>query len=35
MIEGPAERLHGRYFEEDLVGQVVSTVNAVEVALTE
>lgn len=35
MIEGPAERLHGRYFEEDLVGQVVSSVNEIEVALTE
>ncbi|MFB6202542.1 MAG: IclR family transcriptional regulator [Halorhabdus sp.] len=35
MIEGPADRLHGRYFEEDLVGQVVSSVNEIEVALTE
>ncbi|MEF8852388.1 MAG: IclR family transcriptional regulator C-terminal domain-containing protein [Haloarculaceae archaeon] len=35
MIEGPSERLRGRYFEEDLVGQVVSTVNEIEVAFTE
>ncbi len=35
MIEGPADRLRGRYFEEDLVGQVVSSVNEIEVALTE
>lgn len=35
MIDGPADRLHGRYFEEDLVGQVVSTVKEIEIALTE
>lgn len=34
-IIGPADRLYGRYFEEDLVGQVVSTAKAIEVALTE
>jgi len=34
-IVGPIERLHGRYFEEDLVGQVVSTANRIEVELTE
>jgi len=34
-IDGPVDRLHGRYFEEDLVGQVVSTVKEIEVALTE
>lgn len=35
MIEGPSDRLRGRYFEEDLVGQVVSSVKEIEVALTE
>jgi DNA-binding IclR family transcriptional regulator len=34
-IVGRIERLHGRYFEEDLVGQVVSTANRIEVELTE
>jgi len=34
-IVGPADRLHGRYFEEDLVGQVVSTATRIEVELTE
>lgn len=34
-IVGPADRLHGRYLEEDLVGQVVSTANELEVTLTD
>lgn len=34
-IVGPADRLHGRYLEEDLLGQVVSTANELEVALTD
>lgn len=34
-IVGPIERLHGRYFEEDLVGQVVSTAKQIEVELTD
>lgn len=34
-VVGPAERFNGRYLEEDLAGQVISTANAIEVALTE
>ena len=34
-VVGPAERLNGRYLEEDLAGQVISTAKSIEVALTE
>lgn len=34
-IVGPVNRLHGRYLEEDLVGQVVSTASEIEVTLTD
>ncbi|MFB6295591.1 MAG: IclR family transcriptional regulator [Halobacteriales archaeon] len=34
-VVGPAERFHGRYLEEDLVGQAVSTAKKIEVSLTD
>lgn len=34
-IVGPADRLEGRYLEEDLVGQLISTSQAISVAMTE
>lgn len=34
-VAGPAERFNGRYLEEDLAGQVISTAKSIEVALTE
>ena len=34
-VVGPAERLNGRYLEEDLAGQVISTAKSIEVTLTE
>ena len=34
-VVGPAERLNGRYLEEDLAGQVISTAKSIEVSLTE
>lgn len=33
-VVGSAERLHGRYLEEDITGQVVSTANAIQVELS-
>ena len=34
-IVGPAERLQGRYLEEDLVGQLISTAEAISVAVAD
>lgn len=33
-VRGPAERLNGRYLEEDITGQVISTAKSVQVELT-
>ncbi|WP_254546905.1 IclR family transcriptional regulator [Halomarina pelagica] len=33
-VVGPVDRLNGRYLEEDLTGQVVSTTKSIELALT-
>lgn len=34
-VSGPVDRLNGRYLEEDITGQVLSTTKSIQIALTE